>query len=227
MIFTGRLFVRIFYEIIRIYRGYFIVHMIERELEVILKINLFIAFMLVSLNSLSETIDSSLDKEIIKGLESGKYFLILRHAFAPGNGDPEHFDISDCQTQRNLSDKGRIQARNIGEFLKKNGIDKASVFTSQWCRCRETAELMDIGSVKDLPVMNSFFRDFEKEEEQTLGLIKWLVNERSNVTYPLILVTHQVNITALTGVFPSSGEIVVMSLDNKSSIQVVDRITTL
>lgn len=130
---------------------------------------------------------------------------IMRHALAPGGGDPADFDISDCATQRNLSNQGREQARSIGAALNDRGVTFDRILTSQWCRSRETAELLSIGPVTEEPALNSFFQDRSTADTQTLA-IRQIVQEASG---RLMMVAHQVNITALTGVFPSSGEIVI------------------
>ncbi len=131
---------------------------------------------------------------------------IMRHALAPGGGDPANFDIADCTTQRNLDDRGRDQARAIGAALRDRGFTFDRVLTSQWCRCRDTATLLDVGPVTEAPALNSFFQDRSTSDAQTAdaqGII-------SATEGTLMMVTHQVNITALTGVFPSSGEIIVI-----------------
>ena len=130
----------------------------------------------------------------------GNHFVLLRHATAPGTGDPAHFKLGKCSTQRNLSKDGISQAVKIGEHFRANGIDKARVFSSQWCRCLETAKLLGLGTVEELPVLNSFFQKYEREELQTQMLKEWLAEQ--DLSEPLVLVTHQVNITALTKVYP-------------------------
>lgn len=150
------------------------------------------------------------DDKIWQALQSGGHVALLRHALAPGTGDPAHFSLEDCTTQRNLSDAGEIQANNIGELLRNNGITEAQIYSSQWCRCMETARLLGFGSVQQLPALNSFFREFQRKQPQTEALLKWLTGQPLNT--PTILVTHQVNITALTGVFPSSGELIVVKV---------------
>lgn len=152
--------------------------------------------------------DGSTETDLWNALKTGSAFALMRHALAPGTGDPANFDVADCTTQRNLSDEGRRQAVDIGKRFRKFGINDAEVFTSAWCRCRETAELLKLGKVRPLGAINSFFQTPEKGESQTTALKSWLTAYRSNA--PLVLVTHQVNITALTGVFPRSGEIVVV-----------------
>ena len=134
------------------------------------------------------------------------YIFLMRHALAPGTGDPSEFALDDCSTQRNLNDKGRLQATETGEYFRHAGIEFQSVYTSEWCRCVETAELMDMGPVKPLPVINSFFQQMQLRDERTEALQLWLKSQQ--IQKPLLLVTHQVNITALTGVYPSSGEVV-------------------
>lgn len=155
-------------------------------------------------------------------LRQGTAFAIMRHALAPGTGDPDNFKVGDCSTQRNLSDTGRKQAREIGARFRSNGITKANVLTSQWCRCRETAELLALGQVKELPSLNSFFQKFEQRETQTKALRKWLMTSRPKG--PLVLSTHQVNISALTGSYTSSGEIVVAQIDADGKVKVLGSI---
>ncbi len=150
-------------------------------------------------------------------LQKGTAVALVRHAIAPGNGDPVNFSVDDCSTQRNLSEEGHQQSQQIGELFKSNGIQKANVFSSQWCRCLDTAIGFNLGYVQHFPVLNSFYQDRSTESEQTDSLQKWIVSRLENVDsgphVPAILVSHQVNITSLTGVFPSSGEIVIVGLD--------------
>jgi phosphohistidine phosphatase SixA len=155
-------------------------------------------------------------------LKSGNHFALLRHALAPGIGDPSNFEIGKCSTQRNLSNKGRNQAVKIGERFRANGIDKARVFSSQWCRCLETAKLLALGQVQELPALNSFFQKYERKESQTQMLKEWLAKQ--DLTEPLVLVTHQVNITALTKVYPSSGELVIVEQSKPGEFTVLGKI---
>ena len=145
--------------------------------------------------------------------------VLLRHAIAPGFGDPENFQVEDCTTQRNLSEDGRQQARSIGNAFRQNGITQAQVFSSQWCRCLDTAELLNLDEVQSLPLLNSFFQNHQRREPQTEALRQWLLQQP--VTTPLILVTHQVNITALTGVTPASGEMVVITIEPSGKLVVL------
>ena len=169
--------------------------------------------------------DPSDEKDLWSSLASGSHVAIIRHALAPGFGDPEEFALEDCSTQRNLSAEGRAQARRIGDLFRANGIARARVMTSQWCRCRETAELMQLGDVTDLPALNSFFQDRSTAGEQTRALKEWLLDRAPGEA--LVLVTHQVNISALTGMGASSGEIVVFRINEASEADVIGRIPTL
>jgi len=105
-------------------------------------------------------------KTLWEAVRLGKAFAMMRHALAPGTGDPENFKLNDCRTQRNLSDQGRKQAETIGERFRKNGIEHAAVFSSAWCRCQDTAEGLKIGPVKTLASLNSFFETPERRGPQ-------------------------------------------------------------
>jgi broad specificity phosphatase PhoE len=148
------------------------------------------------------------------------YFALVRHARAPGTGDPKNFQLDRCETQRNLSAEGRRQAKKLGERLRAAAGQKLPVFTSQWCRARETAKLLGLNEPADLPVLNSFFGKPGEEDSQTEALKKW-INEAQG---PALLVTHQVNITALTGVFPQEGEVILLEKEKTGAHSVVARI---
>ncbi|MDJ0948845.1 MAG: histidine phosphatase family protein [Alphaproteobacteria bacterium] len=164
------------------------------------------------------------DTALWTALRSGGHVALMRHALAPGTGDPSGFDLADCGTQRNLSDTGRAQAARIGARFRANGIAAARVLSSQWCRCRETATLLDLGPVEDLPTINSFFQSPERRDPQTRALKQWLAEQ--DLGGPVVLVTHQVNITALTGVFPDSGEIVIVHRSEIGELSVKGSIET-
>jgi len=164
------------------------------------------------------------DAGLWEALRSGGHVALLRHAIAPGTGDPVAFMLGDCSTQRNLSDTGRAQAERIGARFRANGIERALVFSSQWCRCFETARLLRLGPVNDLPMLNSFFLRDERRERQTKALNYWM--SQRDLGSVLVLVTHQVNITALTGIYPSSGELVVIRRSENGEISVAGSIET-
>jgi phosphohistidine phosphatase SixA len=149
--------------------------------------------------------------------------ILMRHALAPGTGDPGNFTLGECDTQRNLNEVGRQQARDTGRFLKAAGITLSKVYTSQWCRCVETAELLQIsGEVVELPQINSFFQAMSQADSQTQSLKLWLSEYAGDE--PVLLVTHQVNITAYTGVYPQSGELVVGRFDSRGEFTLLGRV---
>lgn len=178
----------------------------------------FILTALAPLAALAQTTPAAL----VEMINKGEAFAIMRHAIAPGTGDPSNFDVTDCATQRNLDETGRKQARTIGERLKALGLKKAAVFSSAWCRCKETARLLDLGEVKVLPALNSFFGNYQRRAPQTKALRAWLTTERP--ASPLMLVTHQVNINALTGRYTSSGEIIVARVESDGAVKAIGAI---
>jgi phosphohistidine phosphatase SixA len=141
-------------------------------------------------------------------LKSGGHVALIRHARAPGFGDPPGFRLADCATQRNLSDEGREQARRIGQAFRDNGVAVDNVLSSEWCRCLETAALLGLGPVERFPALNSFFEMRENRDPQMKILVPWVRDARPEGVF--VLVTHQVVISALTGEGAGSGEIVVV-----------------
>ncbi len=162
------------------------------------------------------------DEALWAALREGRAFAMMRHALAPGTGDPANFDVNDCATQRNLSVEGREQARRTGDAFRANGIMLAEVMTSAWCRCRDTASLMNLGTPEVLPPLNSFFRNSSQRDPQTEALRQWLAEWVGS--RPLVLVTHQVNISALTGEFARSGGIVVVDRNVEGEVKVLGTI---
>lgn len=169
-------------------------------------------------------IGAAADEALLALVREGKAVAIMRHALAPGTGDPGNFDVNDCSTQRNLSNQGREQSRRIGEAFKRAGISKAQVYSSAWCRCQETARLLGMGKVKTLPPLNSFFQAWHRREGQTKATKDWLASYKG--PYPVVLVTHQVNISALTGRGTTSGETVVFRQQEDGNIEVIGSFET-
>lgn len=180
----------------------------------IFKILLAGSILLATLNARAES-DILTDQ-----IKDGGHILMIRHALAPGTGDPANFKIGDCSTQRNLDDRGRAQARSIGERLRSIGIEKARVYSSQWCRCLETAELINLGPVTPLPALNSFY-DRPQDREPNLRALRNFLSKQTADSELLILVTHYVTISAITGKAVSSGEGVVLRVKDRGSYDVV------
>jgi phosphohistidine phosphatase SixA len=144
-------------------------------------------------------------------MQDGQHVLFMRHADAPGYGDPTGYIIGQCATQRNLGDYGKKQAKVIGVWLSNQGIQKADIFSSPWCRCLDTASLLNKGPVKIEPSLSSFFDDMSLERKQTKALESFIKNELAKQSKtPLILVTHHVNIQAYTGKAVGVGDMVLV-----------------
>ncbi|MFZ4808348.1 MAG: histidine phosphatase family protein [Hyphomicrobiaceae bacterium] len=156
-----------------------------------------------------------------KAAEPG-HFVVMRHAEAPGTGDPPSLVLGDCSTQRNLDDRGRAQARRIGAAAAKAGVQFTRVLSSAWCRCIETAQLMTGRAPEILPSLNSFFGRREAEADQMARLKQDIA--ALPVDQPALLVTHQVVVTALTGVHPASGEALVVKRNGDGTLSVAARI---
>ncbi len=138
--------------------------------------------------------------------------VLIRHAYAPGVGDPPGMRIGDCRTQRNLDESGREQARRLGQAFRDRGVRIGAVLTSQWCRTRDTAQeafgAQVPGGPRDQPAFNSWFGGLGDSQRQTAQAREIL--RRWQGPGVLVVVTHQVNITALTGEVPASGEALVV-----------------
>ena len=147
--------------------------------------------------------------------------LLIRHANAPGVGDPINFKLGDCRTQRNLDQTGREQARRLGAQFVSHQVAVGAVLVSQWCRTQETAELAFPSRVRENANVNSFFGDSTSQPAQTAAALNIL--KRWQGPGALVVVTHQVNITALTGVVPTSGEGVVVR-SKADGIEVIGRL---
>tara|TARA_A200000113_G_scaffold173081_1_gene158106 strand:- start:61 stop:618 length:558 start_codon:yes stop_codon:yes gene_type:complete len=168
----------------------------------------FLKFVIIIFISLTTPIKADLYKNLINQLDDGGKLIFIRHAYAPGNGDPAGFNLNDCSTQRNLSEDGRKQAQSIGEFFNKNKIEIDKVLSSEWCRCKETAKIA-FKNYSTNSFLNSFYSSkFSKnKDKQILAFNNYIKNFRSKKN--LILVTHYVFISEVLNYGPSSGEIVV------------------
>jgi phosphohistidine phosphatase SixA len=142
--------------------------------------------------------------------------LMLRHANAPGIGDPPEFKVGDCSTQRNLDAAGRAQAEALGARLSKAGITRATVYSSQWCRCLETARLLKLGPVRELQALNSFYGRTPERDTNLAALREFLAGLPRDGP-PVVLVTHQFTITAFTGQGTVSGGGTVFELDGSGA----------
>jgi phosphohistidine phosphatase SixA len=144
-----------------------------------------------------------------KPAQEGDKIILIRHALAPGRGDPKNFKIDDCSTQRNLDEIGISQSKKIGKLFKENKIKIDRVLSSQWCRCKDTARYA-FKNFKEFSALNSTFSPpFDKKEKKQIKELRNYVQKWKGQGGNLILITHYVVILAVTGHAPSSGEIVV------------------
>ena len=163
---------------------------------------------------INPSVKADSNKTLINELQKGGKLIFIRHAYAPGSGDPDDFDINDCTTQRNLSDAGRIQSIKIGNFFKVNKIPFSKVYSSEWCRCKETA-LLAFEKYETKNFLNSFFSQqfANNREKQVIDFYKFIANWDQDQN--LIFVTHYVVISKILKYAPSSGEIVISNKNYK------------
>ena len=151
-------------------------------------------------------------EQLINLLKDGNKLIFIRHAYAPGNGDPINFELNDCFTQRNLNHEGINQSKKIGQLFLKNKIQIDRVLSSEWCRCKDTAEFA-FNKYTTFNALNSFYDPrFEKNKDKQISdlknyILKW--NSKKN----LVLVTHFVVILEVLNIHASSGEIIVSDKD--------------
>ncbi|MFM9015632.1 MAG: histidine phosphatase family protein [Candidatus Nanopelagicus sp.] len=177
--------------------------------------------LLISLITQSTYANELLIWDKLQGSAPKGYVLLLRHTLAPGVGDPENFKLNDCSTQRNLSEVGRQDAKEVGEWLKRREIKIFRVESSRWCRAIETAQLLNLGKVKLNKNLDSLFEESDIANHMaTKQVRKQILNHRNKVGL-LILVGHYVNIGAITGVGVDSGEGVLVRADSKGVLKVV------
>ena len=168
-------------------------------------------FILIIFLTLTNGIKADIEFQVLKNLKNGGNLIFIRHAYAPGGGDPDNFDINNCLTQRNLSEEGREQAKKIGNYFKENLIPIDKVISSEWCRCKETAEIA-FNKFETNNFLNSFFSEkFSKNRTKQIKNLKKYVNEWDG-NKNLVFVTHYVVISEALNYAPSSGEIIISNI---------------
>ena len=170
-----------------------------------------IIFIFTSLNALNA---KGLKIDEIINLNSKVFF--MRHALAPGFGDPENFKLDDCSTQRNLSNDGIDQARKISNEFTKYDVKFTKVYSSYWCRCYETVKSMGLKNYQLHSGLNSFYQNHVSKKEVMKDLNN-LISSLDKKQGPYLFVTHYVVIGSYTKIFPDSGGIVVHDLNSKSN----------
>jgi len=183
-----------------------------------------LAALMLTLGATAPLRAESEDAKALVELAKPGRVLMLRHALAPGFGDPPGFKVGDCATQRNLNDVGRKQARLLGARLRAAGIRAATVYSSQWCRCLETARLLGLGQVQPLPALNSFF-GHQEDRDKRLAEVRELLAGLPRDGLPVVLVTHQVTISGITDRGVGSGGGYVLRLNGSGKPPVVGALT--
>ena len=174
----------------------------------------FLKFILILFTTINSPVKADLNQSLINELKQGGKLIFIRHAYAPGGGDPVNFDIKKCNTQRNLDESGKKQAKKIGSLFRGNNISVHKVYSSEWCRCRETA-LIAFNEFETRNFLNSFFSSkFAKNKDPQIRELKNFIDNwdgKNNV----IFVTHYVVISEILNYAPSSGEIVISNKELK------------
>ena len=166
-------------------------------------------FLILTILFLFLNFQSSSNENLNHALSKGNKIIFIRHALAPGTGDPSGFRIGDCSTQRNLNNIGIKQSKNIGKFFENEKVPIDKVLSSQWCRCKDTAKYA-FKNFEEFSALNSTFQSsFAKNQPKQLSELKTYVKNWKNNGGNLVLVTHYSIITAITTAVPSSGEIIV------------------
>ena len=168
-----------------------------------------IIFLLISFNT---SLIANSNNNIQSILNEGGKIIFIRHAYAPGVGDPDNFDLSNCAFQRNLNKKGIKQAKTIGKFFLKTNTEHNLVLSSEWCRCKQTAKYA-FKKYKTKSFLNSFFsQKFAHKKTNQIKKLKEYI-KKWNGKGNLIFVTHYVVISEILNLSVSSGEIVVVDRD--------------
>ena len=164
-----------------------------------------IIFLFISFNT---TLVANSNDDLQNLLSEGGKLIFIRHAYAPGSGDPDNFDLSNCDSQRNLNQEGIDQAMAINKFFLKNSMDNNLVLSSEWCRCKQTAKYA-FKNYKTKSFLNSFFsQKFAHTKDKQIKDLKEFI-KKWNGKGNLIFVTHYVVILEVLHLSVSSGEIVV------------------
>ena len=182
--------------------------------------NFFKIFIIIFI-SLTSSIKADSTNDLIDELHNGKKIIFIRHAYAPGSGDPDDFDKKDCSTQRNLNHQGVNQSINLGKFFSKNNIKVDQVLSSEWCRCKDTAKYA-FNEFQTFDALNSFYQaKFAKnKDKQIKDLRNFIKNWNGNDN--LILVTHYVVIQEILDIAVNSGEIII----SDQNYEIIGRLQT-
>ena len=174
------------------------------------RVSKFMLGVVVGCSALAAEQSVAADDPLWSQLKKGGYVILMRNsAVDEGLGDPKGYKVNDCSTQLNLTDKGRAEAKKIGEEFKKRKIPIKQVLTSALCRTKETAQLA-FGKADVWEPLNSFYDKPARKSEQTRMLHQRMENVPADGTN-LVLVTHGYNIVSATGLNPDPGDMLIIT----------------
>ena len=175
-------------------------------------------FILTCLTFVSSNLYANTNHITLKEFKNKNHnkIFFMRHSLAPGNGDPSNFNINDCSTQRNLDKIGIKQSKTVGNYFKNNDFNFTKIFTSFWCRCKDTAFYLNIGNYKTHKGLNSFYEG-HADRDQTLEELNNLIDLLKFNKGPYLMVTHYVVVQAISQLSVSSGGMVVYDMISKKS----------
>ena len=172
----------------------------------------FFKIIIIIFISLTSSIKADSQTKLINELKDGGKIIFIRHAYAPGNGDPDNFDKNDCSTQRNLNKQGIEQSKKIGQFFINNQISIGNIYSSEWCRCIDTAKYA-FNKFKTFDALNSFYQaKFLKNKDRQIAELKKFIDDY-NGNQNIVFVSHYVVIAELLNVGVKSGEIIISNKD--------------
>lgn len=181
------------------------------------------SFSLLGLLALSSNSVLANTAEALQQLKNGQAMLLMRHSLAPGSGEPRNFELHLCPNQRNLSRSGQQQAEQWSQFLRSHGINRATVYSSQYCRALDTGRFMNMGEVQRLPALNNVRLNPENTRTQTAELRRF-IQQQQITEQPLIFISHQVNITDFAGGFLRENEAYIIALPLQDRPKILARI---
>ena len=175
-------------------------------------------FILTCLTFVSSNLYANTNHITLKEFKNKNHnkIVFMRHSLAPGNGDPSIFNINDCSTQRNLDKKGIKQSKIVGDYFKNNDFNFTKIFSSFWCRCKDTAFYLNLGDYNTHEGLNSFYED-HVDRQKTLQELNELINSLNHNKGPYLMVTHYVVIQAISGLSVPSGGMIVYDMISKTS----------
>lgn len=193
---------------------------------------LFLFCCLLAMPNGSTAEEPLLDKnELISNLQQGGYILYFRHAHTDWSLTDrvlaeDDWWSCDPAEMRQLSERGRSVARDIGTAIRKLSIPVGPIYSSEYCRTRQTAENFALGEViPSKGIINLRIADyFGGYDAATIQARKALQIKPPSGTN-IIWVAHGNILRAATGEYPGEAGCVIFSHRNDGTLQVVSRLS--